>query len=196
MLQNAALADSLKFAYGLASDAQISGPDWIRSKARLYDVVAQVPRGATREQSLAMLQALLQERMQIRAHHEEREISYLALTVAKGGSKMKTAEPDAAPSGPSVPGKIANRQMPMWSPATLLSRFEKNTVLDEPACRAGMKSTSSGALTRQSPDATVEGDKPSLYTALQNQPGLRLDQRKGPVDVLVIDSAEKIPVEN
>src|SRR5712675_1181 len=53
---NVTLSDCIKFAYGLVSDDQISGPDWIWSKANLYDIVAVVPPAAPREQLLRMTQ--------------------------------------------------------------------------------------------------------------------------------------------
>lgn len=191
-LENATLGDCLKFAYGLYSDAQLAGPDWIKSKVFLYDVVAKTPAGATREQNLASLQTLLTERLKIVSHHERREISYLALVVGKGGSKMAVAKEDAAPSGPSLYGNIVNHHMTMHSLALLLSRFEKQTVLD----MTGLDGAFEVGLQWNPEQATVDDDRPSLYSALPQQLGLRLEARKGPVDVLVVDSAEKVPAEN
>ena len=191
-LENATLGDCLKFAYGLYSDGQLAGPDWIKSKVFLYDVVALTPTGSTREQNLAMLQKLLSERLKIVSHHEQRELSYLALTVAKGGSKMHTATADAAPSGPSMYGNIVNHSMTMHSLALLLSRFEKQTVLDETGLSGGFEVS-----WQWNPEqAKADDDRPSLYTALQQQLGLKLEPHKGRVDVLVVDSAEKVPAEN
>jgi uncharacterized protein (TIGR03435 family) len=60
---NASLSDCLKFAYGLVSDEQLSGPDWIKSKEVRFDIVAQIPSGTARGQLPAMLQSLLKERL-------------------------------------------------------------------------------------------------------------------------------------
>lgn len=191
-LENATLGDCLKFAYGLYSDAQLAGPDWIKSKMFLYDVVALTPAGSTREQNLAMLQKLLTDRLRVVSHHERREMSYLALAVAKGGAKMHPAAADAAQSGPSMYGNIVNRSMTMHSLALLLSRFEKQTVLDETGLSGGFEVS-----VQWNPEqARADDDRPSLYTALQQQLGLKLEGHKGLVDVLVVDSAEKVPAEN
>ena len=58
-LANVSLADCIRFAYGLTSDSQLSGPDWIKSKELRYDIVAKTAPGTTREQALQMTQALL-----------------------------------------------------------------------------------------------------------------------------------------
>src|SRR3954469_18027707 len=62
-LTNVTLSDCLKFAYGLDSDDQLAGPDWMWSKANLYDIVAVVPPNAPREVVVKMTQALLTERL-------------------------------------------------------------------------------------------------------------------------------------
>ena len=76
----------LREAYGIDFD-QIQGPDWISEER--YDLVANVPAGATREQLLVMLRNLLEERFQLKLHHITREFPVYELTVARGGSKLK-----------------------------------------------------------------------------------------------------------
>ena len=76
----------LREAYGIDFD-QIQGPDWISEER--YDLVANVPAGATREQLLVMLRNLLEERFQLKLHHINREFPVYELTVARGGSKLK-----------------------------------------------------------------------------------------------------------
>src|ERR1700722_9533880 len=60
-LTNVSLADCIKFAYGLSSDSQLSGPEWITSKEFRYDIVAKTASGTTRDQTLEMMRALLAE---------------------------------------------------------------------------------------------------------------------------------------
>ena len=102
-LTNVSLADCVKFAYGLSSDSQLSGPDWIKSKEVRYDIVAKTAPGTTREQALQMMQALLAERFKLALHREQRVLAYYALVVAKGGPKMPEA-------------KDVSRERPCWSP--------------------------------------------------------------------------------
>ena len=185
---NASLSDCLKFAYGIASDAQLQGPDWIKSKALRFDIVAKAAPDTPRDQLMAMVQALLAERLKLVLHHEQKQLPYLALVTGKSGSKMK--ESSIPVSNPSIRGRIAAQHMTMQLLATLLSRFERQTVIDKTGLEGGYEFR-----LEWTPDTEPESG-PSLFTAVQEQLGLRLESRKGPLDVLVVDSAERIPAEN
>jgi uncharacterized protein (TIGR03435 family) len=89
------LKDLIRTAYEV-KDYQISGPDWLGSimTAQRYNVQATIPEGATKEQVPQMLQALLADRFKLVVHRETKDHSVYALVVAKGGPKMKEAEPD------------------------------------------------------------------------------------------------------
>jgi uncharacterized protein (TIGR03435 family) len=192
---NASLSDCLKFAYNIASDAQLAGPDWIKD-AR-FDIVAQAPAATPREQLALMLQTLLAERLKVVLHHEQKTLPFLALVVGKNGPKFHEAKADPAPdTGFNVAGRIVRNQLSMRMLALLLSRFERQTVLD----MTGLKGLFEVRL-EWTPDdgrapAAADSVGPSLYTAVQGQLGLKLEARKGPVDVLVVDSAEKVPADN
>ena len=69
-LSNANLSDCIKLAYNLVSDDQLIGPDWMRDKSVRFDVVAQAPPDASREQVLLMLQSLLADRLKLKLHAE------------------------------------------------------------------------------------------------------------------------------
>ena len=192
---NATLRDCIRFAYGMDSDAQIIGPDWIRSLEFLYDVIAKGVPGASREQLQAMMQTLLVERFKLVTHRDHKEMSYYALVTAKGGSKMRSFQelPDGF-RGITFGGRIDNI-MRMQGLAYLLSRFETGRpILDETGLRGLYEVKLEWALRQvQNPDA-LPG--PSLFTALTEQLGLKLEAQKGPVEILVVDSAEKVPAEN
>ena len=201
MLTNATVADCVKFAYGLAADAQLAGPDWIFTGAVRLDVVAQAPAATPREQMLAMLQELLAERIHLVSHREPREISYLALVVAKDGAKMEPADPATGPvNAPSGAGRIDSPRMPMATLARLLSRFERQTVIDRTGLAGFYRVKLEWSVERNrppvEPGASEPPQGPALYSAIQRQLGLRLEARKGPVEVLVVDSASRTPVEN
>ena len=183
---NASLSDCLKFAYGIVSDAQLQGPDWIKSKAVRFDIVAKAPNGTPREQIMLMVQALLAERLKLELHHEQKQLSYLALIAGKGSPRLK--ESTSTGGNPSVRGRIDAVHMAMPLLATLLSRFERQTIVD----MTGLMGYYEFKL-EWTPES---GDGPSLFTAVQEQLGLRLEARKSPLDVLVVDSAERIPAEN
>jgi uncharacterized protein (TIGR03435 family) len=133
---NATLNDCIRFAYGMASDAQIAGQDWIKSKDVLYDIVAKGRPGASREQLQAMMQALLAERFRLVTHRGQKEMSYFALVPAKGGPKIQPVEevPDGF-RGITYGGRIDSiLQMPGL--AYLLSRFEtERPIIDRTSLR-------------------------------------------------------------
>jgi len=187
-LTNASLSDCLKFAWGITSDAQLDGPDWIKSKAVRFDIVAQSPPDTDRDTQLLMLRKLLAGRLEIVLHHEQKTLPYLALTVGKEGPKLAVSK--GINGNAAAGGRISATAISMAGLATLLSRFERQTVVD----MTGLKGLFELTL-EWTPD-TATGDAPSLYTALQDQLGLKLESRKGPLDVLVIDQAEKNPAAN
>jgi uncharacterized protein (TIGR03435 family) len=200
-LTNATVADCVKFAYGLAADAQLAGPDWIFTGAVRLDVVAQAPADTPREQMLRMLRHLLADRIHLATHSEPREMSYLAMVPARGGPKLEPADPASGPvNAPSIAGRIDSPRMPMATLARLLSRFERQTVLDMTGLPGFYKVRLEWTVERLGPggksDAGDLPEGPSLYTAIQKQLGLRLEARKGPVEVLVVDSASRVPAEN
>jgi uncharacterized protein (TIGR03435 family) len=80
-------------AYGL-KDYQITGPDWLDAEG--YNVQAKVPAGVPPDQIPAMMQTLLADRFQIKSHKETKILPVYALTVAKGGPKLKETDPDTA----------------------------------------------------------------------------------------------------
>ena len=127
-LGNVTLSDCIKFAYGIVSDSQIVGPDWIKRGVR-YEIVAQAPPDTPQEQLLQMMQTLLAERLKLTIHHEQRELSFLALVVAKNGPKLLPAENAAGPAITGA-GRISTPRMPMDVLAMLLSRFERQIVVD------------------------------------------------------------------
>jgi uncharacterized protein (TIGR03435 family) len=200
---NASLGDCLKYAYDIVSDDQIAGPDWIKSKAVRFDIVAQAPPDTPLPQVQAMLRSLLADRLKVALHHENKNLSYLALVTAKNGPKIHEAQIDSSsqPKTSAMLGRIVSSQMPMQRLAMLLSRFERLTVIDQTGLSGDYEvklewthqPTGNVLPTSDATDAAVG---PSIFTALQEQLGLRLESRHGSVDVLVIDHAEQTPTEN
>jgi uncharacterized protein (TIGR03435 family) len=195
---NASLSDCLRFAYGLVSDAQIAGPGWIKSKSVRFDIVAKAAAGTDREHLALMLRTLLAERLKLSFHFEQQEMSYLALVIGKKGLKLRPAPANAPPAaGPAVDCRIVRSSMALAQLVTLLSRFERQTVVDQ----TGLHGLFAVDL-QWTPETQHEfppngaGDHPSLFTAVQEELGLRLVSTKGPLPVLVVDHAEQIPAEN
>jgi uncharacterized protein (TIGR03435 family) len=206
---NASLADCIKFAYGISSDAQLAGPDWAKSKDWRYDIVGQAPHDTPRETLQIMVQKLLAERLKLVLHNEQRVLPYLALSAGKAPLKIQPSkDPTAQPPGFFVAGRIVSPAMSMSNLALLLSRFERQTILDRTELK-GMYDVHLEWVPESLRNLPARPDgapilfngepvdsRPSLSTAVQEQLGLKLETRKGPIEVLVVDSVEKTPAAN
>jgi uncharacterized protein (TIGR03435 family) len=193
---NSSLADCIRFAYGLTSDSQLAGPDWITAKHVRFDIIAKTPPHTSQEELRKMMQALLAERFSLAMHPVKKELAYYALVVAKGGSKMRKATdgPATLPAGVQGQLRIVSNSIPMWRVATLLSRYMRAFVVDQ----TGLDGPFEVKLAWTPDDRPVPDDErgPSVFTAVTEQLGLKLESRKGPMDVLFIDHAEQTPTGN
>jgi uncharacterized protein (TIGR03435 family) len=199
---------------------QISGPGWLDSQR--YAIVAKVPAGSTREQLLVMLQNLLAERFHLTLHHEMRDFPAYELVIAKGGPKLKEADAAASPAQPP-PGRyyaespesgVARVTFNTVSISDLgnalgmpLGTMNGNIlsaahVVDKSGLTGKYSFTLEFAgnmgpggafapLTTDAPDKA-----PVLFTALETQLGLKLNEKKTLLDVLVIDRVDKAPTAN
>lgn len=215
--QNITLRGLVMTAYNLPNFAY-SGPDWMQS-AR-FNISARIPAGTSKEQFRLMLQSLLVDRLRLTFHWIKKEVQVYDLTVAKGGHKMKESTPDAEETmraaGPTKadtegfpilpPGRnralaeIGNHVAVRWAGedmdrfAIYLSAQLHTTVND----RTGLKGEYDFTLRWVTEGATASADEtaPNLFRAVQEQLGLRLESKKGSIDILVVDHAEKSPIEN
>jgi uncharacterized protein (TIGR03435 family) len=220
-LTNVTLAECIQFAYGIVSDAQIVGPDWIKSRDVRFDIVGQAEFDTPHDTLRVMIQNLLANRLKLALHHEDRQLPFLALLVANNGPKLSSTRGPTVPLSKlapaqddgdrpaQVPGRIVS-VMPMTILATLLSRFERETVIDltglngpfpvvlqwTPDSIRGRTTQDGTAPLFNAEPANLDRPYPSLNAALQEQLGLRLESRRGPLDVLVVDHAERVPADN
>ena len=197
-LTNVTLNDCVKFAYDLVSDDQISGPDWIRSKALLYDIVAVLPPNTSHEQVTRMTQSLLEDRLKLVVHREQREMKYLALVPGKDGPKVPPADTSQERNNSAGTGHVTGNRMSLGSMAMLISRMEHQIVVDRTGLSGEYQIKLFWAPGSAGADVTPAQDSaaPSIFAAVQEQLGLKLESRKGPLDVVVVDSANKVPAEN
>ena len=183
---NVTVRGLIREAYGLRVYPLSAGPDAL-STAR-YDVEAKTPPGSSKPQIMLMLQALLQDRFKLAVHRETRELPIYALTVGKGGLKIRAASDDgSAPqidSGGGHPIRAHHTSMTML--AATLQGYIGDTVIDETGV-PGIFDLNLDFKVDES--ITAEGE--TIFEAVQRQLGLKLEARKGPVDVVVIDSVEK-----
>ena len=199
-------------AYNLKA-FQISGePDWVDT-AR-WDIEAKVEGFSGRlsqAQAGTLLRALMEDRFQLRVRQETREMPVYALVIGRGGSKLTphTGQPPA-------PGQAVRSGRGMFSikkagVALLAAQLERQlarVVVDKTGLPGDYDYTlewtpepgeggpeSIGLPPQAEPPVPLDPKGPSIFTALQEQLGLRLDSQKGPVEVIVIEHVEK-PSEN
>jgi uncharacterized protein (TIGR03435 family) len=200
-LTNVTLSECLRFAFNIYTDEQIAGPEWIKDHRVLFDIVAQASPDTPRDQVRQMAVSLLTERFGLVLHHESRTIRYLALVADKDGVKMHETQ-DGSPAVTEIvrPGRIVYQHVSPLTLAVLLSRFTDQPILD----RSGLNGKYDVDLqwTPDSPSAIPPADaqnvdaSPALSAATREQLGIRLEERKGPLDVVVVDHVERSPTAN
>jgi uncharacterized protein (TIGR03435 family) len=186
---NTSLELLIEMAFGV-DDTRISGGRWLGPER--YDVAAKAEDGVrlTREELQPRLRWLLEDRFKLALHRETKDVPGFALVVAKGGPKLRKNFGDPAPPI-MYPGGLRSGSWSMEALAWELSRPLRQPVVD----KTSIEGTFNIDLT-WAPDGEADSPLPSIFTALQQQLGLRLESRKVPVEILVIDHLEKIPTDN
>jgi uncharacterized protein (TIGR03435 family) len=220
--ENCALPGLITKAFDL-QPYQLSGPDWLLStgtQSTRFMVSAKIPSGTTKEQFRLMLQNLLAERFKMTFHHAPKEMPVFNLIVGKNGPKFKeyVEAPDISGDAPKQAGPMKKdaEGFPVLPPG---KGFSMAIMNDRAALRSGGGTMSefavsvSNQLHQPVTDATglngkfeiamywVPGDSPNnpgptIFQAVQDQLGLKLESKKGTIDVLVVDRIEKTPTEN
>jgi uncharacterized protein (TIGR03435 family) len=199
---NVTLKRLISRAYDLELYQIEGGPKWIQSEkftiaAKLEDEDAKSPSKEERGKILrAALQNMLETRFQVRTHRESKIMPCFALVIAKGGPRLHEVEANGGSTWSSNRGVLAANRVSMDYFATILSGVTERPVRDA----TGLKGVYELKLewTTENPGAEPKQEQstgPSIFTAVQEQLGLKLETTKAPIEVLVIDRAEK-PTEN
>lgn len=205
---NTNMNDLIAFAYGLHTKQIMGAPDWFGTELFDIDGVPDTPGEPNLHQMELMVQKLLPDRFALKFHHEQRELSVYIITVAPAGAKMSktTAGPnDQQGFGFRGLGDLIVRNMNM----TEFAGWMQSGVMDRPVVdHTGLtdkydftlKWTPDDSQFQQfrgtnpappPPPADNSNAPPSLYTAVQEQLGLKLEAGKAMDDVIVIDHVEK-----
>ena len=173
---------------------QISGPGWLETER--FDITAKLLPGSSSLQVAQMLQALLADRFKMTIHRETKELPVYALVVAKGGPKLKSSESDyGISSNSNRASRRVTAKATMERFAEFLSEETGRPVFDQ----TGLTGSYDFAIEWAVDDVIAPNDSsvgPSLFTALQEHLGLKLDSTKGPVEIVVVDHAARAPSEN
>ncbi len=209
---NVSLMHLLTFAYDVPESRVSGGPKWMESER--YDILAKPesaagasvtnPQGrAAQNQARERLRTLLAERFNLVIHKETREGPVLALVVAKGGPKIRPSKQseDIPPGTMRSATQINARRGTMHMLCAVLTNWLRQPVMDQTGLTGNydyvLKYAADPGESSLFPAETNPSDAsgPSVYTALQEQLGLKLESRKGSLEVIVIDRVAK-PTEN
>ena len=204
---NVRLKHLLVNAYGIREGQMFGLPGWADSLR--YDVYAKVTdpdmkvlRGLSREQQQAMIAAILVDRFHLKMHTELKTLPVYELVVAKNGPKLKVS---AVAPDTTGPGNMNVHNTDMTASGVTLSDLAGNlsfpldrTVIDKTGLTGRydfrLQWTADNGANGATDNGAADGP-PNLFTAIQEQLGLKLQPAKGPVETLVIDHVEQ-PTEN
>jgi uncharacterized protein (TIGR03435 family) len=191
----------LEWAYAIQPSEHSGGPSWIGDAC--YDVLAKAEGNANDDQMKRMLQTLLADRFQLRLHRERKELSAYVISVGKTTPKLFPPKDDeintvrmatqTVPDQKTVSYRLVFTQYTLKQLCDLFARQMDSVVVD----RTGLNGEYDFTL-EFTPDESRPNpaDPALLITAMREQLGLTLKSQKTPVDVLVIDSAEKVVAGN
>jgi uncharacterized protein (TIGR03435 family) len=197
-MRNVTLITCLRWAYGVR-DFQISGPSWLGTER--YDISAKAAGAASEAQMRTMLQTLLAERFKMVLRREQKELPVYALVTAKKGTKLKPSAIDSPGHMSPEGGDLVFQNFSMDELADRLSTIPfkvDRPVVNETGLTGRFDFHLNFASTSAELKSTLEGmDRGvAVFAFFQEQLGLKLESRKAPMEVLVIEHAEKVPVEN
>ncbi len=211
MMSSGSLRRLIMNAYGLRDFQLTGGPDWVNTST--WDIAAKIDPPDDRskldeagrkewdKRRSQRLQSLVMDRFQLKCHMVTKELPVYELVLAKGGSKLKETTAEEGKRGSTnVNGQNRKNEATFTGVttkglATTLSGQMGRDVVD----KTGLTGSYDFTLTWMSDDlSAAQADTasgPTLFTAVEEQLGLKLVSAKGPVEVLVIDGVEK-PGEN
>jgi uncharacterized protein (TIGR03435 family) len=212
LFRGANLDDMIALGYGMHTKQIVGAPDWAGKD--LFDVegTPDVPGMPNQKQMASLLQNLLADRFQLKFHIEKRELSVYVVTVAPGGPKLtETTAAVNDPSGMGFGGPGGSQGVTAVGRNLTMADFAmwfQSGVTDRPVVdQTGIKGrydirlkwtpdesqfAQFGGSGFHTPPASDAADAPpNLYTAIQEQLGLKIEATKAPDDVMVIDSVEK-----
>jgi uncharacterized protein (TIGR03435 family) len=173
-------------AYDVRSDQISGGPGWLDSER--FDLVGKAENNASGRELWIMVQPLLAEQFKLAFHRETKETTIYMLVLGKKGATLPKSAEDASYFQRMGRGLMTARKMPMAIFANVLSSYVQGPVIDATGLEGGYD-----IKFEFRPQDAATGEGPSLSTALQEQLGLKLESKKGPVEMLIIDHAERPP---
>jgi uncharacterized protein (TIGR03435 family) len=196
-MRNMRLRNCIRWAFRVV-DAQISGPEWLNET--WFDITAKAATPAKEPELRLMMQTLLAERFKLEFHRQTKEIPALILTVAKGGHKLKEVEAEGSPSFKTGKLNLTGSGATIYQLIDFLSRELRHPIVDETGL-TGRYDYFMDINAYITPEMRNSGGPPPeahsiIAQAMQAQLGLKVESKKAPLEVLIIDRIEKNPTEN
>lgn len=191
---NGSVKTLIRNAYGILGFQLAGEPRWL--DVEMYDIVATTGSGGkiSPDQFKLLLQSLLADRFRLKVHWETRETSIYALVLDKSGPRFKEASEALEPGINTQKGSGRVHMKATGEPMSILASNLGNQLGRIVLDKTGLRGVYNWVL-EWSPDLTADAALPSLFTALREQLGLRLEAQKGRMETLVIDNVER-PAEN
>jgi uncharacterized protein (TIGR03435 family) len=201
-MRNVNLKTCIRWAWHV-SEFQVTGPAWLDSER--YEIAGKAAGPAAEDQLRLMMQALLQERFKLALHSQTKEFPVYVLVPGKNGPKVheSTTEGDASIDINQRQLSVSVQRTPVSQLTELLSNALRAPVIDMTGLKGRYDLTLNVA--KYAGDLAAQGksiesaplDPLALATMiLQEELGLKLESKKMPLDLLIVDHAEKVPVEN
>ena len=197
LMSNQSLKRLVERAYGV-KPFQVTCPGWMEDAH--FDIAAKYPSDTKAEDRMPMLRTLLEDRFKLAVHRESKEMPGYSLIVAKSGFKLKPVDPGGRGSDTNGTGgrirTLTAQRTSMAQLADLLSRYLSQMVVND----TGLDGVYDFEFRWTNDDQNTGGKDadtvPSLFTAVEEALGLRLHAQKVPVEMIVVDHAERVPTEN
>jgi uncharacterized protein (TIGR03435 family) len=205
VVRNFTVEALITLAYNLHTTQVIGAPDWIKTDHFDMDVLPDHEGLPSLEQARGIVRKLLADRFALKFHEDTKELSVYELSVGKTGPKFakSASDPSSPPGMGGPPGRMTVRNASMDEFAMLMQGTLDRPVVDQ----TGLKDRYDFTL-RWTPDESQYGGRipppssgdnsvaaadapPPLFTAIQEQLGLKLDAMKAPAKVMVIESVQK-----
>jgi uncharacterized protein (TIGR03435 family) len=185
----------IQWAYHLQS-IQVQGPGWIDTDR--YDVVAKASGPASKEELRHMMRTLLEQRFKLVFHKETKEMQAYVFTVAKGGHKLTQSVGDgeitAKPTGKGL--NVAFSHVTLADFTEMASSPLQGVVVDQTGLTGAWDFTIDATMFAMNQPTGIEDVINMMVQIANEQLGIKIEQKKVPAEVFVVDRAEKTPVEN
>ncbi|WP_083836631.1 TIGR03435 family protein [Granulicella mallensis] len=194
-IENQTMNGLIAFAYAVHPKQIVDAPEWFSKDHFDIKGVPDIEGEPNLQQQREMLQKLLNDRFKLKFHRDKRDLSIFAITVAKGGPKLEASKsaPDSlldqtrSNNGPQQTWKLTNNSMADF--AQLLGYLLDRPVVNETGLKGKFDFDLSWTV-----DGSLSDDPkapPGLFTAIQEQLGLKVEGTRGPADVLVMEHVER-----